>query len=131
MFAAGAGVVLPVPGAQPAAERLVVRSDGHVHLVRAEEIEWVESAGNYVWLHARGARLRMRETMGGIGAQLDPKKFLRIHRCAIVNAEWVERIEPAAGPAFRGEYTVYLRSGARLTMSRGHSAELAPLFQRN
>ncbi len=109
-----------------APEHLVICSAGHVLLVPCGEIEWVESAGNYLWLHTRGASHRIRGTMAWISSQLDPEKFLRIHRCAMVNASYVEYLEPAAGSAFRGEYTVVLRGGARLRMSRGHSAVLAP-----
>jgi two-component system LytT family response regulator len=97
-------------------DRFVVKSGGRVYFVRAEEIDWVESAGNYVKLHVGGETHLLRETMTAIEAQLDPEAFFRIHRCHIVNIERVRELQPS----FNGEYVVFLKSGARLTLSRGY-----------
>lgn len=70
-------------------DRFVVKSGGRVYFVRAEEIDWIESAGNYVKLHVGGETHLLRETMTAIEAQLDPEAFFRIHRCHIVNIERV------------------------------------------
>jgi two-component system, LytTR family, response regulator len=97
-------------------ERFVVKSGGRVYFVRTEEIDWVESAGNYVKLHVGADTHLLRETMTAIEAQLDPEAFFRIHRCHIVNIERVRELQPS----FNGEYVVFLRNGARLTLSRGY-----------
>ena len=88
---------------------------GRVYFVRAEEIDWIESAGNYVKLHVGNDTHLLRETMTAIEAQLDPEAFFRIHRCHIVNIERVRELQPS----FNGEYVVFLKNGARLTLSRG------------
>jgi two-component system, LytTR family, response regulator len=97
-------------------DRFVVKSGGRVYFVRAEEIDWIESAGNYVKLHVGGETHLLRETMTAIETQLDPEAFFRIHRCHIVNIERVRELQPS----FNGEYVVFLKNGARLTLSRGY-----------
>ncbi|MGH8637211.1 MAG: LytR/AlgR family response regulator transcription factor [Burkholderiales bacterium] len=104
----------------PRAERFVVRSGGRVYFVRAAEIDWIEAAGNYVKLHVGAEAHLLRETMTAIEAQLDPETFFRIHRCHIVNIERVQELQPW----FNGEYVVSLKTGARLTLSRGYREKL-------
>ena len=101
-------------------DRFVVKSGGRVYFVRAEEIDWIEAAGNYVKLHVGAETHLLRETMTSIEAQLDPDTFFRIHRCHIVNIERVQELQPW----FNGEYVVCLRTGARLTLSRGYREKL-------
>jgi two-component system LytT family response regulator len=62
--------------------------------------------------------------MGAFYAKLDFKKFLRIHRSAIVNIERIRDIQPL----FKGEYVITLTSGKRLKSSRGYRHELQPLL---
>jgi two-component system LytT family response regulator len=95
-------------------ERLMVRADGRLYFVRIDEIDWVEAAGNYVKLHVGRDTHLMRETMAGIEKMLDPSRFLRIHRSAIVNLDRVREMQPW----FSGEYTVILRDGTQLRLSR-------------
>ena len=101
-------------------ERFVIKSGGRVFFVRTDEIDWVEAAGNYVKLHVGADAHLLRETMNALEAQLDPDVFYRIHRCHIVNIERVKELQPW----FNGEYVVFLRSGARLTLSRGYREKL-------
>jgi len=95
-------------------ERFMVRSDGRLYFVRIDDIDWVEAAGNYVKLHVGRETHLMRETMAGIEKMLDPSRFLRIHRSAIVNLDRVREMQPW----FSGEYTVILRDGTQLRLSR-------------
>jgi two-component system, LytTR family, response regulator len=101
-------------------ERFVVKSGGRVFFVRADEIDWIEAAGNYVKLHVGSDTHLFRETMNSLEAQLDPDLFFRIHRCHIVNIERVRELQPW----FNGEFVVFLKSGARLTLSRGYREKL-------
>jgi len=95
-------------------ERLVVRDGGRILFLRADEIDWIEAAGNYLQLHAGRHTHMMRETMAGIEAQLDPARFVRVHRSTIVNLDRVREMQP--GP--HGDSTLLLRDGTRLTLSR-------------
>jgi two-component system LytT family response regulator len=101
-------------------ERFVIKSGGRVFFVRANEIDWIEAAGNYVKLHVGTEAHLFRETMNTLEAQLDPDLFYRIHRSHIVNIERVKELQPW----FNGEYVVFLKSGTRLTLSRGYREKL-------
>ncbi len=105
---------------QPRAERLVVKSGGRLFFLRTDEIDWVEAAGNYVRVHVGTTSHLMRETMTAIEGRLDPEKFFRIHRCRIVNMERIQELQPW----LNGEYAVLLRTGTRLTLSRGYREKL-------
>ena len=106
--------------AAPRPDRFVIKSGGRVFFVRADEIDWIEAAGNYVKLHVGSDAHLLRETMNAVEAQLPPDTFYRIHRCHIVNIERVKELQPW----FNGEYVVLLRTGARLTLSRGYREKL-------
>jgi two-component system, LytTR family, response regulator len=105
---------------QPRSDRLVVKSGGRLFFLRADEIDWVEAAGNYVRLHVGPASHLLRETMNAIEGRLDPEKFFRIHRSRIVNMERIQELQPW----LNGEYAVLLRTGTRLTLSRGYREKL-------
>lgn len=100
-------------------DRFVVKAGGRIFFVRPAEIEWIEAAGNYVKLHVGTAHL-FRETMNAVEARLDADIFFRIHRSHIVNIERVRELQPW----FNGEYVVCMKSGARLTLSRGYREKL-------
>ena len=104
----------------PKLERFVVKSGGRVFFVRADEIDWIEAAGNYVKLHVGNDAHLFRETMNALESRLDPDLFYRIHRSHIVNIERVKELQPW----FNGEYVVFLKSGTRLTLSRGYREKL-------
>ena len=105
----------PGPG-HPLDDRLVVREGGTVHLVRVDDIDWVESARNYVKIHCGDDVFTMRETLTHLEERLDPERFLRIHRSTLVNVERIQRIEPGYGSESRLE----LDNGATLVISRAY-----------
>ncbi len=108
-------------------ERIVLKSGGRVFFLRTEEIDWIEAHGNYLRLHANGEAHLLRETMAKITSKLDPEKFLRIHRSALVNIERIKELQPL----FSGDYTVLLRNGTELTLSRTYRDNLSKLFDRS
>ncbi|HJP59343.1 MAG TPA: response regulator transcription factor, partial [Gemmatimonadaceae bacterium] len=65
------------------ASRFPIKSAGDIYFVRAEEIDWIDAAGNYTALHVAGRKHLIRETMKSIEVKLDPRKFVRVHRSAI------------------------------------------------
>jgi two-component system LytT family response regulator len=97
-------------------ERLAVKAHGKVTLLRADEIEWIDAEGDYVRIHVGKAWHLLRETMKNLETQLDPERFVRIHRSTIVNLEKVKELQPF----FRGEYVVVLQNGTTLKLSRGY-----------
>lgn len=108
-------------------ERLVVKSAGRVFFLRVDEIDWVEAAGNYAKLHLGKESHLIRETMNGLEAKLDPNKFLRIHRSTLVNIDRIKELSPL----FSGDYSVLLKTGAELTLSRNYRDRLLDLFERS
>jgi len=101
-------------------ERLVVKAGGRVYFVKAEEIDWVEAAGNYVNLHVGNETHLLRETMGHLETRLDPQRFVRIHRSTLVHLDRIKELQPL----FNGDYTVILRNGSALTLSRTYRDRL-------
>ena len=100
--------------------RVVIRSGGRISFLRVEEVDWIEAADNYVRLHVGREAHLLRETMQSLAARLDPEKFLRIHRSTIVNLDRIKELQPL----FHGDYTVLLRDGTELTLSRGYREKL-------
>lgn len=105
-------------------ERFLVRDGGRSRLVPVREIEWIEAAGNYVKLHLRSESHLLRATMKLVENRLDPGRFARIHRTAIVNLDRVKYLEPWS----HGDQLVVLESGARLTLSRRYRDRLPRTF---
>jgi two-component system LytT family response regulator len=95
--------------------RIVIKGNGRVYFLQTRDIDWIEAAGNYLKLHVNGDSHMIRQTMSTFQDQLDPELFVRIHRSTIVNIDRIKELQPL----FNGEYLVILRSGARLTLSRG------------
>ena len=100
--------------------RVLVKTGSRTVLVRTSEIDWIESAGNYVRLHVGRERHLLRETMGAMEEKLDPEQFLRIHRSTMVNLERVRELEPY----FHGDSVLRLTDGTKLTLSRSYRDRL-------
>jgi two-component system LytT family response regulator len=94
--------------------RILVKSADRVVFVRADEIDHIEAAGNYVVLHAGKERHIARETMAAMEARLASAGFMRVSRSAIVNLNRISELQPLAAP---GEFCVVLKTGARLNMT--------------
>jgi two-component system LytT family response regulator len=107
-------------------ERLVIKMNGHIFFVRAEEIDWLEAEGNYVRLHTGKESYLLRDTISALESQLDPKRFVRVHRSAIVNIDRIQELQPW----FHGEYRIILREGVQLTLSRSYKEKLHELLGR-
>lgn len=105
-------------------ERFVIKNAGRIFFIKANEISWIEAAGNYAKLHVGPESHLLRETMSELEAKLDPEKFLRIHRSHIVNIEYIKEMQPW----FQGEYVVILHDNTKLTLSRGYREKLGELL---
>lgn len=106
-------------------DRILVKSSGKVFFLKFDEIDWVESAGNYVKLHVGTESHLLRETMSEMERKLGNDKFVRIHRTVIVNLDRIKELQPW----FNGEYIVILNNGIKLTASRGYKKKLSEVFQ--
>lgn len=105
-------------------ERLVIKAGGRAFFLKTDEIDWIEAEGKYVRLHVGKESYLLREAIGNIEGQLDPKKFPRIHRSTIVNIERVRELQPW----FHNEYRVILKDGTELMLSRSCRKRLGELL---
>jgi two-component system, LytTR family, response regulator len=101
-------------------ERIAVKVDGRVYFVRVEDVDYMESAANYVKLHAGSDVHLIRERLGDLATRLHPARFARIHRSTIVNLDKIKEIQPW----FSGDALVILRGGQKLRLSRMFRAGL-------
>jgi two-component system LytT family response regulator len=108
-------------------DRLVIKSGGRVIFLKAEEIDWIEAAANYVRLHVGKESHLLRETMNNLETQLDPDKFMRIHRSIIVNIDKIRELQPCNN----GEYVVILQDGKELSLGRSYRDRLEQFLQRS
>lgn len=112
-------------GGQPQyLDRFVVKLNGRVYFVRAEDVDWIEAAGNYLKVHSGKDDHLVRETMNTIESKLDPKRFVRIHRSTIVHLDRIKEMRPW----FHGEYSVILKDGKQLTLSRSYRDRLKDIL---
>ena len=106
------------------AERLVVRDGARIAFVPVAELDRVEADGDYVRLFCGERQHLIRRTMAQMESRLDPERFVRIHRSAIVAVDRIRELRPS----FRGEYVVLLHDGTRLNLSRGYRRRLQHLI---
>lgn len=105
--------------------RFLIKEASRVFFVKAEEIDWVEAADYYVSLHVGNKAHLLRETMSDLESKLDPAKFLRIHRSAIVNLHRVKEVLTRPG----GEYFAVMKDGTQLKLSRSRRDQLEALLR--
>jgi two-component system LytT family response regulator len=105
---------------EPRWDRLVVKSGGSTRFIRVVDIDWIEAAGVYVNLHVGGRELLYRAALNELAEKLDPRRFVRVHRSAIVNMESILQLEPIS----HGEFDAVLKNGSRTRVSRTYRAQL-------
>ncbi len=104
--------------------RLLIKSAGRVFFLKADEIDWIGAEDYYVKLHVGPKGHLLRETMNDLEARLDPQKFMRVHRSAIVNLDRVKELHQH----FNGDYVVVLQDGTELKLSRSRREHLQTLL---
>lgn len=105
-------------------DRIIIRADGRITFLHTREIDWIEADDKYVHLHNGKNAKMVRQTLTAIESQLDPKKFVRVHRSAMVNVDRVKELQPL----FNGEHSLILEDGTRLTLSRKYKDKLFELL---
>ncbi|MBY6204135.1 LytTR family DNA-binding domain-containing protein [Halomonas denitrificans] len=103
-----------------APDRFLVKMLGKEFLVRVDDIDWIEAAGNYVTLHVGSKPYMLRETMASIETRLADRGFARVHRSAIVRLDRVDHIEPFD----TGDARAHMTSGAQVPVSRSYRQQL-------
>lgn len=116
--------VLRMVSAKPPAgrylDRLVTKSGGSTRFIRVSDIDWIEGAGVYVNLHVAGKELLYRAALNELVDNLDPMRFVRVHRSAIINIDSILELQPIS----HGEFEAVLKDGHRSRVSRTYRAQL-------
>jgi two-component system, LytTR family, response regulator len=94
--------------------RLMIKAKDHISIISSDEIDWIESAGDYVYVHSNSRKHIVRETLTSLEEKMDPRRFARIHRSAIVNIEKIKSLHLNES----GDYDVFLHTGTKLKLSR-------------
>ena len=97
-------------------KRLTIKLTGRTILLPADEIDWIETHGNYLKVYAGRESHLIRGTMQSLETKLDPEKFVRVHRSVIVNVEKIKEIYPRSN----GDQDLVLQNGKQLMLSRNY-----------
>jgi two-component system LytT family response regulator len=95
--------------------QLAIKTGRCVFFVKADELDWAEAEGKYVVLHMASETLQLKMSITALEAELDPEKFVRIHRSTIINIDRVRWVQPWNHGR---NYQVILQDGTRLVLSR-------------
>jgi two-component system LytT family response regulator len=125
------GLIAPAAGAPPGEAaretdaapgpgRLLIPEVGRTRVVRLDQVDWIEAADYYARVHLRDRSHLLRRSLSDLERELDPRRFVRIHRSTIVNVDRVAQLRPL----FKGDAVVELEGGRELRVSRQHRARL-------
>jgi hypothetical protein len=108
-------VVAPAPEAEATPERFAVRKRGGSEvMVEVADIDWIEASGNYAILHVGGETFEIRSSLAKLEAELDPRRFVRVHKSHVVNIGRVAEVVPWVS----GDWRIRLQDGAEVNLSR-------------
>jgi two-component system LytT family response regulator len=104
---------------------LAIKDGSEITRVNISEIQWIDAAGDYMCVHTADQTHIMRKTMKELDQQLDPRKFVRVHRSAIVNINYVQKLISHIS----GEYHLILNNGSELKVSRSHRDKVKDMIK--
>ena len=105
--------------------RVLIRDGAKVHVIASEKIDYIEAQDDYVQIRAEGKSYLKNQSLSELEGQLEPERFLRIHRSYIVNIECVSRIEQAT----KDSHVAILRDGSKLPISRSGYQKIRAVVQ--
>ena len=111
---AAEAIVAPEPPAGPLPERFAVCRKGREIMVEVADIDWIEASGNYAVLHVGDETFEIRSSLTRLEGELDPKRFVRVHKSHLVNIARVVEVTPWVN----GDWRIRLQGGAEVNLSR-------------
>jgi two-component system LytT family response regulator len=102
-----------------------VKDGDRILFLKVDDVDWIEAADYYAKIHVAGSTYMIRETLANLEEQLDPERFVRIHRSTIVNLDRVQEMQPW----FHGAFVVILLDGTELRLSRSRREHLQTRLQ--
>jgi len=104
-------------------ERVLIRSGPDVHVIPVEKIDYIQAQDDYAAFKVAGKEFLKQQTLGDLESQLDPTRFVRIHRSTILNIDRLAKIELYA----KDSHVAILKDGSRLSVSRAGFGKLKAL----
>jgi two-component system LytT family response regulator len=117
-LAAGVSRVARDLGHRP--DRLLVPERGRMVPIQIAAIDWIQAEGDYARVHAGDKSYLVARSLTDLEGRLDPARFIRIHRSAIVNRDRIQEVRPQGS----GRHAVRLSDGTRLVVSRSRAEQL-------
>ena len=114
----------PSPPAPKYADQMTIRVRRRLFSLEVDDISWIQGASQYSRVHTRSGEYLLSRTLASLECELDPRKFFRIHRSAIVNAAHVREVRSSGD----GRYNIYLHGGQALPMGRARREILERLL---
>jgi two-component system LytT family response regulator len=105
-------------------ERITIPDGETVRVIPVDDVDWIEAQDYYVEVHSGGRGYLLRRALKQLEDRLDPRRFARVHRGAIVNVGFIEALRPAS----HGERDLLLRDGTHLKLSRMYRDRLRELL---
>ncbi len=105
--------------------RVAVRDRQRIRVLNVAEVDWIGVEGEQTYVHTEGGRYLIRRTLAELEVRLDPARFFRAHRSAIVNLDRVAEIVPW----FKGGHKLRLTTGAEVDLSRAHARVLRKVLR--
>jgi len=115
-----------LPSQSPYLDRIVVRSRSRILFLDVAEVTWLEAFGNYVRFHTPAEVYTVRGTLTSFEKELDPARFVRIHRSMIVNRDVIRELHSRR----TGDFTLVTQGGDQLTLSRNFRSKVPELRRR-
>jgi two-component system LytT family response regulator len=104
-------------------QRFAFREGDRAVIVKAPEVIWIQAEDYYVLFHSKQGRHMARASLTSLEQRLDPARFLRVHRTAIVNLDEIRTVHD------RGSLVLTLSNGAEVTVSRSRRAIVEPVVR--
>jgi two-component system LytT family response regulator len=120
------GTPVASPQKSPYLDRIVVRSRSRILFLDVSEVTWLEAFGNYVRFHTPTDVYTVRGTLTSFEKELDPARFVRIHRSMIVNRDVIRELHSRR----TGDFTLVTAGGEQLTLSRNFRSKVPELRRR-
>jgi two-component system LytT family response regulator len=110
--------------AQRYADQMTIRVRRRMFALEVSDISWIQGASQYSRVHTKNGEYLLSRTLASLECELDPRRFFRIHRSAIVNAAHVREVRSSGD----GRYNIYLHGGQALPMGRARREILEKLL---
>jgi two-component system, LytTR family, response regulator len=119
----GAADTDPAPAVPGYLQRLAFKDGDRSVVIKATDVLWIEAEDYYVLVHAKQGRHIVRASLASLEQRLDPNRFKRVHRTAIVNVEEVRTMHD------RGGLHLTLSDGSEVAVSRSRRAQIEQFFR--